>query len=276
LARSKETKIELIAYDDLFETDQSREESALSKIRDIPVSQIDKFPDHPFKVLMDEDMEQLVVSIKRNGVMTPAIVRLKEDPKEIKAYDERIAGYESDKSLAEQHKPPGEDKFCPMNINGTTYTEKADAGERLLAVCKETTATQPVPIGSYRGFRMEIYYDAFYTEYRLNHCGKLKHQVPLGSDVHGNLTRIENELSKIPAKLDATRTKRTETTVQLDNAKVEIQKSFPYEDELNTKSERLNKLNIELNLDKKEPAALDAEPEKTDEPPARNCADRER
>jgi len=79
LARSKETKIELTAYDDLFETDQSREESALSKIRDIPISQIDEFPDHPFKVLMDEDMEQLVDSIKRNGVMTPATVRLKED-----------------------------------------------------------------------------------------------------------------------------------------------------------------------------------------------------
>ena len=79
MARSKETKIELTAYDDLFETDQSREESALSKIRDIPISQIDEFPDHPFKVLMDEDMEQLVDSIKRNGVMTPATVRLKED-----------------------------------------------------------------------------------------------------------------------------------------------------------------------------------------------------
>lgn len=79
MARSKETKIELTAYDDLFETDQSREESALSKIQDIPISQIDEFPDHPFKVLIDEDMEQLIDSIKRNGVMTPATVRLKED-----------------------------------------------------------------------------------------------------------------------------------------------------------------------------------------------------
>lgn len=76
MARSKETKIELTAYDDLFETDQSREEAKLSKIRDIPISEIDEFPDHPFKVLMDGDMEQLVESIKRNGVMTPATVRL--------------------------------------------------------------------------------------------------------------------------------------------------------------------------------------------------------
>jgi len=79
LARSRETKIELTAYDDLFQTDESREEEKLSKIRDIPISEIDEFPDHPFKVLMDEDMEQLVESIKRNGVMTPATVRLKED-----------------------------------------------------------------------------------------------------------------------------------------------------------------------------------------------------
>ena len=79
MARNKSTGIELTAYDDLFQTDESREEAKLSKIRDIPISEIDEFPDHPFKVLIDEDMEQLVESIKRNGVMTPATVRLKED-----------------------------------------------------------------------------------------------------------------------------------------------------------------------------------------------------
>ena len=79
MVRSRETKIELTAYDDLFQTDESRAEAKLSKIRDIPISEIDEFPDHPFKVLMDEDMEQLVESVKRNGVMTPATVRLKED-----------------------------------------------------------------------------------------------------------------------------------------------------------------------------------------------------
>ena len=79
MARSRETQIELTAYDDPFQTDESREETKLSKIGDIPISEIDEFPDHPFKVLMDEDMEQLVESIKRNGVMTPATVRIKED-----------------------------------------------------------------------------------------------------------------------------------------------------------------------------------------------------
>lgn len=79
MARSRESKIELTAYDDLFQTDESREEAKLSKIRDISIAEIDEFPDHPFKVLMDEDMEQLVDSIKRNGIMTPATVRVKED-----------------------------------------------------------------------------------------------------------------------------------------------------------------------------------------------------
>ncbi len=55
MARSRESKIELTAYDDLFQTDESREEAKLSKIRDIPIAEIDEFPDHPFKVLMDED-----------------------------------------------------------------------------------------------------------------------------------------------------------------------------------------------------------------------------
>ena len=79
MERNNAPKIELTVYDDLFETDQSREEAALSKIRDIPLTEIDEFPDHPFKVLMDEDMEQLVDSIKRSGELPPAIVRLKED-----------------------------------------------------------------------------------------------------------------------------------------------------------------------------------------------------
>ena len=79
MARSNGHKIELTAYDDLFQTDESRVEAKLSKIRDFPIAEIDKFPDHPFKVLLDEDMEQLVESIKRNGVMPPVMVRLKED-----------------------------------------------------------------------------------------------------------------------------------------------------------------------------------------------------
>ena len=79
MAKNRGSKIELTAYDDLFETDESRAEANLSKIREIPIAEIDEFPDHPFKVLMDEDMEQLVDSVRRSGIMTPATVRQKED-----------------------------------------------------------------------------------------------------------------------------------------------------------------------------------------------------
>ena len=98
----------------------------------------------------------------------------------------------------------------------------------------------------------------------------------LGTDPLGNLTRIENELAKIPAKLEAAKTKKAETIEQLEIAKIEVEKPFAFEDELKEKSERLNALNIELNLDQKDPAVLDAEPEQSEEAPERKCVGRER
>ena len=201
---------------------------------------------------------------------------LKFYPQTIKEYEERIAGYESDAALAEQHKPQGEDKFCPMTIKGVTFTEKAVAGEMLLAVCKENTLANPVEIGSYRGFRMEVYYDTLNTHYCLNLCGKAKHKVDLGADALGNLTRIENELSKLPARLEAAKTKKAEIIAQLEIAKEEIKKPFAFEDELKEKTERLNALNIELNLNEKDTSVMDTEPEQTEEQPERKCASRER
>ena len=136
--------------------------------------------------------------------------------------------------------------------------------------------TQPKEIGSYRGFTVEIYYDTVNAHYCLNLCGKAKHKVNLGEDALGNLTRIENELAKIPAKLDAAKTRRTEILSQLENAKEELAKPFAFEQELKEKTERLNALNIELNLDKKDPAVLDAEPEETGDLPEKKPADRVR
>ena len=201
---------------------------------------------------------------------------LKYYPQTIKEYEERIAGYENDAALAEQHKPQGEDKFCPMTLKGMTYTEKADAGEMLLAICKDYPMSAPTEIGSYRGFRMEIYYDTVNAHYCMNLCGKAKHKVDLGSDALGNLTRIENELSKLPARLEAAKTKKAETIAQLETAKEEIKKPFAFEDELKEKTERLNALNIELNLNEKDTSVMDTEPEQTEEQPERKCASRER
>ena len=123
---------------------------------------------------------------------------------------------------------------------------------------------------------MEVFYDTVNAHYCLNLCGKAKYKVDLGSDPLGNLTRMENELAKLSARVEAAKTKKAETISQLENAKVEVQKPFAFEDELKEKSERLNALNIELNLDQKDPAVLDAEPEQSDEPPERKCENRER
>ena len=236
--------------------------------------------DERFKEKMDLDIQVSKLRVLKQSYLSEHYDLedriLKYFPQEIKAYEERITGYESDAALAEQHKPQGENKMCPMTLKGLSYTEKADAGQMLLALCKENASPQPVTIGSYRGFRMEVYYDALYTEYRLNLCGKGKHQVSLGSDALGNLTRIENELAKLPAKLEAAKTKREEIIGQLENAKVEVQKPFAFENELKDKTDRLNALNIELNLDEKDPSAVDTEPEQTEEQPERKCANRER
>ena len=236
--------------------------------------------DARFKEKMDLDIQVSKLRVLKQSYLSEHYDLedrvLKYYPQTIKEYEERIAGYENDAALTEQHKPQGEDKFCPMTLKGVTYTEKADAGEMLLAICKDYPMSAPTEIGSYRGFRMEIYYDTVNAHYCMNLCGKAKHKVDLGADALGNLTRIENELSKLPARLEAAKTKKAETIAQLETAKEEIKKPFAFEDELKEKTERLNALNIELNLNEKDTSVMDTEPEQTEEQPERKCASRER
>ena len=236
--------------------------------------------DARFKEKMDLDIQVSKLRVLKQSYLSEHYDLedrvLKYYPQTIKEYEERIAGYENDAAFAEQHKPQGEDKFCPMTLKGMTYTEKADAGEMLLAICKDYPMSAPTEIGSYRGFRMEIYYDTVNAHYCMNLCGKAKHKVDLGADALGNLTRIENELSKLPARLEAAKTKKAETIAQLETAKEEIKKPFAFEDELKEKTERLNALNIELNLNEKDTSVMDTEPEQAEEQPERKCASRER
>ena len=236
--------------------------------------------DARFKEKMDLDIQVSKLRVLKQSYLSEHYDLedrvMKYYPQTIKEYEERIAGYENDAALAEQHKPQGEDKFCPMTLKGVTYTEKADAGEMLLAICKDYPMSAPTEIGSYRDFQMEIYYDTVNAHYCMNLCGKAKHKVDLGADALGNLTRIENELSKLPARLEAAKTKKAETIAQLETAKEEIKKPFAFEDELKEKTERLNALNIELNLNEKDTSVMDTEPEQTEEQPERKCASRER
>ena len=227
--------------------------------------------DERFKEKMDLDIQVSKLKVLKQSYLSEHYDLedkiLKYYPKQVKEYEEYIEGYSQDVKLAEQHQAAGEEKFCPMTLKGVVYTEKADAGEMLLAVCKENPLSAPVEIGSYRGFRMEVYYDTLNAHYCLNLCGKMKHTVSLGTDALGNLTRIENEIAKFSARLDAAKTKKAETLEQIENAKAEFAKPFPYEAELKEKTERLNALNIELNLDEKDTPVMDAEPEQSEEQP---------
>lgn len=117
---------------------------------------------------------------------------------------------------------------------------------------------------------MEVFYDPVNAHYCLNLCGTGKYKVDLGSDAFGNLTRIENELAKLPARLEAAKTRQAETNEQLANAKTELAKPFAFEDELKEKTDRLNALNIELNLNEKDSSVMDTEPEQDDEPTEKN------
>ena len=236
--------------------------------------------DARFKEKMDLDIQVSKLRVLKQSYLSEHYDLedrvLKYYPQTIKEYEERIAGYENDAALVEQHKPQGEDKFCPMTLKGVTYTEKADAGQMLLALCKENPLSKPTEIGSYRGFKLEVYYDPVNSNYCLNLCGKSRHKVELGSYALGNLTRIENELSRLPAMLTAAKTRKEEIVTQLENAKVEVKKPFAFEEELKEKTDRLNALNIELNLNEKDPSAIDTEPEQDNELPERKNKDLER
>ena len=236
--------------------------------------------DERFKEKMDLDMQVAKLKVLKQSYLSEHYDLedriLKHYPQEIKEYEERIIGYGNDAKIASQHMPQGEDKFCPMTLNGVTYKEKADAGGMLLAICKENPLSQPIQIGSYRGFQMEVFYDTVNAHYCLNLCGMRKYKVDLGTDALGNLTRIENEIAKLPARLEAAKTRKEETTAQLETAKEEVKKPFAFENELKEKTERLNALNIELNLNEKDNSVIDDEPEQNDEQPEKKCTDRER
>ena len=236
--------------------------------------------DERFKEKMDLDMQVAKLKVLKQSYLSEHYDLedkiLKYYPQTIKACEERMAACEADAALAEQHKPQSEDKFCPMTLKGITYREKADAGEMLLAICKGNPLSNPVEIGSYRGFKMEVFYDVLNTHYCLNLCGKAKHKVELGSDALGNLTRIENKIAHLSADLESGQTKKKELSEQLENAKAELAKPFAFEQELKEKTDRLNTLNIELNLDEKDTPVLDSEPEQEDGQPERKNTELER
>ena len=157
--------------------------------------------------------------------------------------------------LGERHMEPvaahphPEDGFAGMEVRGDTLTDKENAGAALLVACKEVKNSDPVPVGSYRGFAMSVSFDAWRQEYTLLLKGKMTHRASLGTDPRGNLTRIDNALSQMPQRLEAAKAQLENLYQQQAAAKEEVGKPFPYEEELREKSARLVELDTLLNLD---------------------------
>lgn len=192
-------------------------------------------------------------------------------PKSLAETQERLAGYGADIAAVKEHTAPNADGFSPMTLAGKVYAEKKAAGAELLTMCQNMLVPEPTQVGSYRGLTLELSFDSFSQEYRLTMIGQLRHVTTLGTDVFGNIQRMDNLLETLPVKEQACREKLSELHTQLETAKAEVQKSFPREEELKTKLARLEELNALLNMDKREPEVIadTGAPEAGEQPPAR-------
>lgn len=201
---------------------------------------------------------------------------LKYYPQEISRLNERISGYTADIARREGNTPAKKEDFPPMQIHGTVYTEKAEAGKALIEACKQLTNSDPVSIGSYRGFEMQLFYEAFSKEYRVALKGALTHTASLGTDIHGNITRLDNALNGLETRLQEHRDRLENTTAQMEAAKADAAKPFPREQELQEKSKRLAELTKLLKMDEKDRELLDSVPDEGDEQPERKVVGLER
>lgn len=197
-------------------------------------------------------------------------------PKQIAETQARIAGYGADIATVKGNTHPNADGFSPLTLAGATHADKKEAGAALLTMCQTMLSPEATQIGSYRGLTLELAFDTFAREYRLTMIGQLRHTVTLGTDVFGNLQRMDNALEGLPIKEQACREQLSNLQTQLETAKTEVQKPFPREAELNTKTARLEELNSLLNLDHKEPEIVDAEPDEAPRPRERPSMQMER
>ena len=197
-------------------------------------------------------------------------------PKNIAEARERISGYEADIVAVKENTHPNADGFSPLTLMGVTYAEKKEAGAALLTMCQNMLSPEAAQIGSYRGLTLELEFHSFSQEYRLTMIGQLRHTVTLGTDVFGNLQRMDNMLETLPMKEQACLEQLSNLQNQLETAKVEVQKPFPREEELKVKVARLEELNTLLDLDHKESEITDAESDEAPRPRERPAAQLER
>lgn len=208
---------------------------------------------------------------------------LKHYPQQLKSAEERIAGYEKDIALYRQHNTlessaenAEDSKFAGMTIKSVVYTEKAEAGTAILEACKLMTSPEPQELGSYMGLPMLFSFDSYGKQYEITLRGALSHKVTLGTDIYGNIARLNNALGEMPKTLEYCREQLKNIHQQMETAKEQIAIPFEKEQELQTKSARLAELNILLNMDKRENEIMDGEPDEDIDIPEKKAVGYER
>ena len=182
-------------------------------------------------------------------------------PQQIAYLKSRVEGLTKDVETAKLHPKPIDEQPLGMMVSGVSYSEKAEAGQAIINACKSMNSPDAIPLGEYRGFQMELYFDTVQRNYGVKLKGETSRDVPLGDDAHGNIVRIDNGIERFEEALADTKNSLENTEKQFETAKQEIEKPFAKEEELRAKTARLDELNILLNMDKKENEIVGGEPD---------------
>ena len=182
-------------------------------------------------------------------------------PQQIAYLKSRVEGLTKDVKTAKLHPKPIDEQPLGMTVSGVSYSEKAEAGQAIINACKSMNSPDAIPLGEYRGFQMELYFDTVQRNYVVKLKGETSRDVPLGDDSHGNIVRIDNGIERFEETLADTKNSLENTEKQFETAKQEIEKPFAKEEELRAKTARLDELNILLNMDKKENEIVGGEPD---------------
>ena len=182
-------------------------------------------------------------------------------PQQIAYLKSRVEGLTKDVETAKLHLKPIDEQPLGMTVSGVSYSEKAEAGQAIINACKSMNSPDAIPLGEYRGFQMELYFDTVQRNYVVKLKGETSRDVPLGDDAHGNIVRIDNGIERFEEALADTKNSLENTEKQFETAKQEIEKPFAKEEELRAKTARLDELNILLNMDKKENEIVGGEPD---------------
>ena len=182
-------------------------------------------------------------------------------PQQIAYLKSRVEGLTKDVETAKSHPKPIDEQPLGMMVSDVSYSEKAEAGQAIINACKSMNSPDAIPLGEYRGFQMELYFDTVQRNYVVKLKGETSRDVPLGDDAHGNIVRIDNGIERFEETLADTKNSLENTEKQFETAKQEIEKPFAKEEELRAKTARLDELNILLNMDKKENEIVGGEPD---------------